>query len=594
MTLNEVRRWIDQRDYAMAVIRLECAILEGGRPDAELLAMLPDGVLSGSPLLQKAYGERLADAGRLAEAKELLQKSVKGFARQTFQQELLAAMASLAYVHMRMGELHEAETLLIFLRNEYEREETAQGGHVPLAIARGAQLIGEESSRRLYYQAAFDAFDRAADPENGSRVLLEMLLDLGPALGSRIQESHALLCLRLTASPAVADYEAAYAATALYFEERWEEASDAFAGLSPNKLPVVLDAALRCCGYIAMLRCGQVLPEEGLERLRDDVRRFAGDATIQFQYACLGFERKREERNEAGARRALVQAEALAKLCASAQARMKVQAMKRALDALVWDRDEKTEQGELLWNVTCFGMMKFTRGNTEVADFRWKRRKAQELLLYLLLQPNYTCPRDQLLEKLFADSDSDRKAGQLYVTIHSLKQVLREALGCEDAIIARGGVVKIGALLEQADVEKYRTLIRVGDQLWPSDRELAAELYEQAVQMYEELVPELSYIDWLDGFRNHYAEVQAVTLKRLVYFAMEKSRYDAAESYCIGWLQVRPAEEEAYQGMIRLLMRQGKTAEANRWYRKLEAVCREELNVTPLPETTRLLQGEGI
>lgn len=577
----------------MAVIRLECTILEGGRLDTELLAKLPEGVLGGSPLLQKAYGEQLADAGRMTEAKELLQKSVKGFARQTFQQELLAAMATLAFVQMRMGELHEAETVLIFLKNEYEREETAKGGHVPLAIARGAQLIGEEGNRRLYYQAAFDSFDRAADLENGSRALLEMLLDLGPALGGRMMEAHALLKLRISASPAVADYETAFAAAALYVEERWEEAANALSRLPQGRLPVVLDVALRCNCYMAMLRCGRPLPEDGLERLRSEARLFAGDASIQFQYACLGFERKLGERDEAGARRAIGQAEALGKLCASGQARIQIQAMHRALDTLVRDLDERKGQ-ERLWNVSCFGMMKFTRGNTEVTDFRWKRRKAQELLLYLLLQPNYTCPRDQILEKLFADSESDRKAGQLYVTIHSLKQVLREALGCEDVIVARNGVVKIGTLLEQVDVEKYRTLIRVGDQLWPGDRELAAELYEQAVQLYEELVPELPYIDWLDGFRNHYGEVQAVTLKRLVYYALDKGRYDLAESYCTGWLQIRPAEEEAYQGMIRLLMRQGKTAEANRWYRKLETVCREELNVAPLPETKRLLQGEGI
>jgi DNA-binding SARP family transcriptional activator len=576
----------------MAVIRLECAMLEGWRPDAGWLDQLPDEVTDRSPLLQKLVGERLADAGKLAEAKTLLQKAVKAFARQTFQKELLSAFASLAAVYMRTGDHSDAETVLRFLKSEYGGGEAETDGCVLLALARGARLIGEEANRAHFYEGAFDWFNRAGDMENSGRSALEMILDLGPALGRRLIELQTMLRLRCGGDPIGAVYEQAYGAMLLFCEQRWPEACVAFAGIKRgDRLPVHLDMILRCYGQLASLRNGSAPDDRELERLQQDMRQHATDAAVQFHYARLEFERRLMDRDVEGAEQALRQSEVYDKLYASAYDDA-IRTMKKALSDGA-GKDAHQEARKRQWNVSCFGPIRFSNGTVEVKDISWKRKKAQELFLYLLLQPNYSCPRDQVVDALFAESDFDKQANQLYVTIHRLKQVLRDSLDCDQAIIVKEGIVKIsGHFIEHADVEKYRSLVRVGDQLWVHERELAVELYEQAIQLYDEIVPDLPYVDWLDQLRAYYAEMQAGTLKKLVQFALDRADYDTAETRCTEWLRMRQAEEEAYQHMIRMLMRQGRTAEATRWYRKLEKVCREELNVKPLPETKQLLRGE--
>lgn len=593
---EEAGQWIAHGDYAQAIIRLEGAILEGWRPDAAWLDRLPREVTARSPLLQKAVGERLADAGRLAEAKQLLQQAVKAFARQAFQQEMLASLALLASVYMRTGDQSDAQTALLFLKQECDGGETEPQGTVLLALACGARLIGEEAKRGERYAAAFDWFDRCGDIEYGGRTALDMLLDLGTALGVNVYDMQAMLRLRCGSDPVGAVYERAYDGLLLFADRRWAEAADILGaiGCGEVRLPAHLDVIVRCYAQLAQLRKGNPPDVREEERLLTEVRRHASDVSVQRHAIRLEFERRLRTGDEEGARAALGRAAVYDKLCPSAFPEA-VETLRKSANAVFGGRKQEmerdTDSGQ--WSVFCFGPLHISDGTVEIRDISWRRKKAHELFVYLLLQPNYACPRDQVVEALFAGIGADKQANQLYVTIHRLKQVLKETFHCDNAVMIRDGIVKIApSLIEYADVEQYRSLVRVGDQLWANDRGLAAELYEQAVRLYDELAPELPYVDWLETYRNHYAEMQAMTLKKLVQVSIDQLDYDAAEARCTAWIRLKPTEEEAYQHMIRLLMLQGKKAAASGWYRKLEKVCAEELNVMPLPETKQLLRGD--
>ncbi|RKN78913.1 AfsR/SARP family transcriptional regulator [Paenibacillus ginsengarvi] len=599
MTLNEGEQWLEPGKDEMTLFRLECAILEGARPDLEDLGKLPETLLNRSPLLQKAYGEHLAEEGRLAEAKRLLLQAVKAFARQTFLRELLAAFAALASVLMRLGEQQEAETALLFLKAEYDEGEAAANGDVLFALAQGARLLGEEANTYVYFKAAFEAFDRDGTARSVCKAALEavlfMLLDDAAAPSSLLLRIETVLRLRSSADAGLTVYEKGFQAVKLLHEGRLEEACAAFGSMGRRdglRLPRYLETAVRCCEQLALLRSGISASGDERERLDRDIGLLASDARLQLHYIRLQFERAVAQHDEYEAARSLQQADVYVSLCGLAGPNM-LRIMEQAMASVFTVSEELAPAPDRPWSIYCFGPIRFSNGVDEVRDIAWKRKKAQELLLYLMLQPNYASPRDQVVEALFAETDTGKQANQLYVTVHRLRQVLHERLGCENAVVIKDGIVKMaGAYIEHADVEKYRSLIRVGDQLWANDRELAAELYGQAIQMYEELVPELSYVDWLDAARTHYAELQIGMLKKLIRFSAELGDYETAEAHCAEWLRLRPAEEEAYQHIIRLLMEQRKTAEANGWYRRLEKMCSEELNAKPLPETKQLLRGE--
>lgn len=231
------------------------------------------------------------------------------------------------------------------------------------------------------------------------------------------------------------------------------------------------------------------------------------------------------------------------------------------------------------------------QGGVELPALRWKRKKARELLLYLLLQPSYGAPKEQIIEALFEHSTSAQAANQYYVAVNYVKQLLSEQLGVKDAVVTNNGYVYLrGEWIEFVDAEQYQALIRVADQLWTKDRELAVELYDKAVALYGELAPEMSYVEWLEGWRRLLTEKQTRSLYRLGEEARLTGEYDKAETYALEWIKLCPHQEEAYQSLMKTLIAAGRKSEARHWYRKLEEMCREELGTKPLAESRSLLQ----
>jgi len=234
------------------------------------------------------------------------------------------------------------------------------------------------------------------------------------------------------------------------------------------------------------------------------------------------------------------------------------------------------------------GIRFFLSDGTTVSP-KWKRRKSRELLVYLLLQPEYRVLRDQVVEQVFGEGDATKLANHLYVSLHELRNALT-SIGFEDAVEVRGGLIGFkDTVIEAVDVEQFMTLSRVGDQLWGKDKEASVMLYMDAVRLYGTLGSDMPYLDWLERWRSHLLERQTQMLRRLgdYYAALEEDSH--TEQWLSAWIDLRPDQEEAYQAMIRYWKERGRHAEAVSWYRRLERVCREELGTVPLEETRKLV-----
>ena len=574
------------------IIRLERELMSGKRLAVEQLERLPKRCLLVSPLLLKAYGELKADAGALSQAKEALQSALKGFGRHTHCDGLLAAFAGLAAVCLRIGDLEQADTILRFLRSEYLRGESPEDGQIPLALARGASLLGEPQRREGYYESALAMFQAAGDDEFICRTLLESALHSGHECIKRLTEKQAYLRQRRSRNSFFSAYSEAFSAVCLFREERWEEARRMLAALDWSRFPYHLTAALLFIRAMAAIRGRQEHAEEDADAARAWLLRFEEDAAVPFELARLKFEQALARRDAGETRAALEQAKTCRRLCEPLTGPDALAQMEQAAERIELARQASVRDGPGPWSVICFGGLRLMQGAAEAANIPWKRKKSKELFIYLALQPGYAAGRDQVVETIFADGEPSKQANRLYVTVYQLKQTLKDHLGVEGAVLLKDGYVKIADhAIDFVDTEKYNTLIRVAEQLWTSDRSLSAELYSQAVQMYAELLPEMPYIDWLDAARNHFAELQANALRKLSSHAADTENFDAAESYCRQWLRLKPAEEEAYQQMMRVLMMQNKIAEANYWYRQLEKMCLEELQTAPLPESRQIVLG---
>lgn len=184
--------------------------------------------------------------------------------------------------------------------------------------------------------------------------------------------------------------------------------------------------------------------------------------------------------------------------------------------------DEGTSASQGSWNVYSFGPLVMTRGQQEIRHIHWGRKKSYELLAYLLLRPHYSAQKELAADALFPDSTPQQLNNQLHVTIHHLRQVLRDYLGVAKGVLMHDGVIRIREeLFEQCDYEKYMVLSRVGDHLWTEAQDVAVEMYDQAIQIYDELFPELQSIDWLDRIRESLLERQTAMLRKLGRYAKE-------------------------------------------------------------------------
>lgn len=260
-------------------------------------------------------------------------------------------------------------------------------------------------------------------------------------------------------------------------------------------------------------------------------------------------------------------------------------------EGLAATRDaEPKETATEEWRIECFGKMRFLCRDREVQNIHWKRNKAKELFTYLLLQPHYAAAKDATAELLFRQEDYEDMSNQLYVAVHQIKRTLREYLDIPHGITIKNGMIRLNEqMIDHVDVEKYNTLIRVGDQLWQTHPDLSSELYDEAQQLYGELVPTLQYIDWLDQYREDLLKKQTRILKRLGIYATSIQEMERAELYYLEWIHLSPFEEEAYQALLKLLLKMGRAGAAKQWYHKMEQLFRDELGILPLHETAQLL-----
>ncbi len=566
------------------VLELEQAVLDGRIPDQRTLEALPEQAVSGSPLLLRTGSVHLMLEGQLKEAQEWLQAAIRGFALQANHVEMLSMIAMLTLVYVRIGDFTETETLLHHLEEESLRSPDHCSGFVWWALARGrcwgrtSTILGSLTSDEYFARAA-DWFREEGASEWYAYLLLDRWLYDPDSMR----------------------------------EEAWSKRLNALRQWG---------AINRDCEIVLQVLEGGTLSEEEEERLPsrfgyllkslhlsgDDtavespVSDLRYDVEAQLFNSRMNVRRKLAAGDRVGASVALRQMELMLEEMATprtqawhAELRERIGGnMEHAplVASLPVHLDEEIQMPAPKQNrlrVQLMSGIRFYLSDGTTVSPKWKRRKSKELLVYLLLQPEYRVLRDQVVEQVFGEGDATKLANHLYVSLHELRNALA-SIGFEEAIEVRGGLIGFNdSVIEAVDVEQFTTLSRVGDQLWGKDKEASVMLYLDAVRLYGTLGSDMPYLDWLERWRSHMMERQTQMLRRLGEYYAARTEDSHTEQWLTAWIDLRPDQEEAYQAMIRYWMERGRHAEAVSWYRRLERVCREELGTVPLEETRKLV-----
>lgn len=586
LRMQQIRKLFQQGRFGRVIVRIEHRLLNNQDVDCDIYERIPDEYLDSSALLLKYYGDKLIDQGNLPRAKMVLEKALRKFADQSLHDKVLSTMASLTDLFLRIGDLHEAKVGLSFLNEEFKRKKDQIDGRIGFVLAKGSFLLGEQEEP--YYSAAIASFANDSATLQLCQTMIEAILRLPQIFEDNKWKSNVLYVEQfIQMKPIYHSYLQLFYIIRFAYEEKWENVLKFYDYIDSKNLSYYHTNIARIFVTRARIECGIINDETEIDKLEEDLAIHKLNLELQFTLSNLRFYFYLLKRDAERAQMQCNNAQVIINLYPSPILSEMYGKMRSRLN-----NEQKNEIHSNLWRINCFNEIKFSQGEIKLKNIQWKRKKAQELFVFLLLQPNYFVAKDQVVEALFTNSDPRKMTNQINVTIHQLNQAIKKHINVEQCVISKDGIIRLQAnFIENIDVEDYSTLIRVADQLWITEKENSIELYEKAIQLYGELAAELQYIDWLEQVKENLRDKQLGAFKKLAKYSLEKKNYDRSEYFYRECLRIAPLQEETYQEYLMLLVERGRFGEAKLIFKRFEQLCLDELGVLPMQETADIVIG---
>jgi DNA-binding SARP family transcriptional activator/tetratricopeptide (TPR) repeat protein len=202
-------------------------------------------------------------------------------------------------------------------------------------------------------------------------------------------------------------------------------------------------------------------------------------------------------------------------------------------------------------------------------------RKSLQLLAYLLMHRAAPVSRDYVSFLLWPDEEEGVARGRLRSTISDLLRVLPQPgsdfVGTNADEIWWNGEVDLWL-----DVDEFAVAAKESQRL-----EEAAALYRG------DLLPEL-YDEWLYGFRERLRNLYLAALTELVSQLRKRGESAGAIEVARRILETDPWREDIVRRIVALRYESGDAAGAVSEFRAFESRLREEMGVSPMPETVAL------
>lgn len=244
--------------------------------------------------------------------------------------------------------------------------------------------------------------------------------------------------------------------------------------------------------------------------------------------------------------------------------------------------------------IRMLGAFAVWRGEHEIRDREWRSSKARQLFQLLLTEHGRALPREQVLETLWPDMESEAAANNLRVTINRLSKALEPDRpdGAPSAyIIQQGETYSFNvASAHQIDTIAFVAAIAEGQRAEQrGQRAPMIEAHRRAIGLYGgPYLPDNMYEDWTVVERERLAMLFVETALRLGAMLLDEGA--SHEAIGLGWrvIEIDQTQEEAYRLLMRAHAGLGERSTALRLYARCAEVLQQELGVTPLPETTAL------
>jgi len=216
----------------------------------------------------------------------------------------------------------------------------------------------------------------------------------------------------------------------------------------------------------------------------------------------------------------------------------------------------------------------------------WGTAKAKELFFYLVSFPARR--KEQIGSVLWPDLSPGRLRSAFHVTVYRL----RRALGINDCILYDNEQYLFNRQLDYTfDVEEFEALISRAERQVHEQPRQAEEDLQRAVELYRgDFLESMTFPDeeWCVWRREELGRSYLRALQLLGDLRLRRHDYHGALEAYRRAVARDPLKEEAHRGIMCCLAALGERNAALRHYQNVAAQLRDELGVSPLPETVGL------
>jgi len=135
--------------------------------------------------------------------------------------------------------------------------------------------------------------------------------------------------------------------------------------------------------------------------------------------------------------------------------------------------------------ITFFGRFGVSIGGSPV---QWKRRREMELFAHLLLQPNYSASRQQLMERFWPNADKHLAAQSLRTACSNIRKALGDVVGSANVstYLTTSSQISIRADRAVRDIDGFESLATQGAQAYArNDLGQARTLFTASEKLYQ-------------------------------------------------------------------------------------------------------------
>ena len=243
--------------------------------------------------------------------------------------------------------------------------------------------------------------------------------------------------------------------------------------------------------------------------------------------------------------------------------------------------------------VTPLGNFQVWRGIQPIPASGWRREKSRQLFQLLLTFRNSPLDRDQIIDYLWPNLESQVAQRNFKVALNNLYQVLepeREP-GSESAYIYREGTIynlRPGADI-WLDCQDFLERIHQAEYQVKNQPDQAIHVLQAAADLYPgEYLPEARYETWAAIEREHLAVHFLRAADRLAELYLATNQIQPAIATCQRILMVDNCWERAYRTLMQAYARLGDHGQVARTYQRCLQTLQTELEVTAAPETEAL------